>query len=414
MKEREGAMEKLRAVLHSDANAFYASVEAALDPALKGRAVAVCGEAESRHGIVLAKSEFAKRQGVKTGMANWQAKQLCPGLVIVPPHHEIYAAFSARLHAIYERYTDRVEAYGLDECWLDVTGCLKTPRAIADEIRSAVKAELGITVSVGVSFNKVFAKLGSDMKKPDAVTEITPENFRSTVWKLPCSDLLYCGRATTEKLRGLGVVTIGDLARYPEETLRRRFGKNGEMLHRFANGLDDSPVARVGEEEPVKSVGHGITCVADLENGEEANVVMIALTQDIGQKLRLLGLRAGGVQVTVRDSALAFESWQRKIPPTQCALDLSKAGMALLAERYGWKKKIRALTVSAIGLERADEPAQISLFETDGKQRRVEGALDRIREKFGKGAIKPAALLGDNKLPERHGEQAHLPGNHIG
>ena len=405
-------MERERSILHSDANAFYASVECALRPELKGRAVAVCGSAESRHGVVLAKSELAKRAGVKTGMANWQAKRLCPDLVIVPPRHDIYAKYSACLHEIYERYTDRVESYGLDECWLDVTGCLKTPREIADELRATVKAELGITVSVGISFNKVFAKLGSDMKKPDAVTEITRENYQQTVWKLPCSDLLFCGRATTEKLKALGVATIGDLARYPREILKKNFGKNGETLWLYANGLENTPVAKVGEEEQAKSVGHGITCVSDLENAAEANAVLVALSQDVGRKLRQLGLRASGVQVTVRDNALEFQNWQRQIPPTQCAATLAKAGAALLAERYDWARKIRALTLSAINLGRADEPEQLSLFERggDGKQRKVEGALDQIRDKFGSGAILPAVLLGENKLPENYERHGKLPG----
>ncbi len=400
-----------RAILHSDANAFYASVEAVLHPELKGRAIAVCGAAENRHGIVLAKSELAKRMGVKTGMANWQAKQLCPGLVIVPPHHDIYAKFSRRLHEIYERYTDRVEGYGLDECWLDVTGCPMSPRAIADELRAVVKKELGITVSVGVSFNKVFAKLGSDMKKPDAVTEIGRDDFRQTVWKLPCSDLLFCGRATTEKLRRLGIVTIGDLANAPRELIVRRLGKNGEMLQKYALGQDDSPVARVGEEETVKSVGHGITCVADLMELEEANVVFVALAQDIGQKLRYLGLQARGIQVTARESDLHFESWQQLLPaPTQCAADLAKAATELLKTRYDWRKPIRALTVSAIHLDSVNAPAQLSLFGGDGKRRKVEGAVDKIREKFGGGAIKPATLLGENKLPEEAPRQSPPPG----
>ncbi len=400
-----------RAILHSDANAFYASVEAVLHPELKGLAVAVCGAAENRHGIVLAKSELAKRAGVKTGMTNREAKRLCPELVLVPPHHEIYEKFSRRLRGIYERYTDRVEAYGLDECWLDVTGCRPSPRAIAEEIRAAVKAEIGITVSVGVSFNKVFAKLGSDMKKPDAVTEITRADFKQTVWKLPCSDLLFCGRATTEKLKTLGIFTIGDLANASKSAIVRRLGKNGEMLWKYANGQDDSPVLRIGEEEQVKSVGHGVTCVADLENIEEANVVLIALTQEIGQKLRSLGLQARGVQVTVRDRDLMSESWQQLLrEPTQCAADLSKAGKEILKTRYGWKKPIRSLTIGAIHLESVNEPRQLSLFRPDDRQRRVEGALDRIRDKFGSGAIKPAALLGENKLPEESPAQAPPPG----
>ena len=402
-----------RVILHSDANAFYASVECALNPALRGKAVAVCGSTENRHGIVLAKSELAKRAGVKTGMANWQAKALCRDLIFVSPRHDIYAQFSERLREIYARYTDYIEPFGLDECWLDVTARKTDPRALADEIRERVKAELGITVSVGISFNKVFAKLGSDLKKPDAVTEITRENFREKIWRLPCSELLYCGRATTEKFAKMGIKTIGDLAVFPRKTLFSRLGKNGDTLWRLANGLDDSPVTRLEEWAQAKSVGHGITCVADLETAEEVKGVIVALAQDVGQRLRAYGLQARGIQMTVRDSALAFHSWQKQLPfPTQCAADLADAGAALVNERYGWAKKIRAVTVSAISLERADTPYQPSLFDEEGqrqKRKKIECALDGIRERFGQQSIRPAVLLCDNKLPEEKGGHAVLP-----
>ena len=389
-----------RKILHSDANAFYASVECALNPDLKGKAVAVCGSQEERHGIVLAKSEIAKRAGVKTGMTNWQAKRLCPDLVIVPPRHDIYAKFSEALHEIYIRYTDYVEPFGLDECWLDVTRSSRAPYDIAESIRQTVKEELGLTVSVGVSFNKVFAKLGSDMKKPDAVTVITRDNFKDTVWRLPCSDMIYCGKATTEKLKKLGVRTIGELARFPQDVLLKVFGKNGGKLWQNANGMDNDPVSRYDASEQAKSVGHGVTCVADLVNAEEAGTVIVSLTQEIGQKLRKMRLRARGVQVTVRDKDLSFESWQAQLEaPTQSAAVLAAAGSDLLKRRYGWRKPIRALTVSAIRLESVDKPDQLSLFATDDKRERVENTLDAIRSKFGNGAIRPATLLGESKLP---------------
>ncbi len=389
-----------RKILHSDANAFYASVECVLNPELKGKAMAVCGSQEERHGIVLAKSELAKRAGIKTGMTNWQAKRLCPELVIVPPRHDIYAKFSQALHEIYIRYTDYVEPFGLDECWLDVTRSSRAPYDIAESIRQTVKEELGLTVSVGVSFNKVFAKLGSDMKKPDAVTVITRENFKDTVWRLPCSDMIYCGRATTEKLKKLGVRTIGELARFPQDVLLKVFGKNGGKLWQYANGMDSDPVSRYDASEQAKSVGHGVTCVADLVNAEEAGTVIVSLTQEIGQKLRKMRLRARGVQVTVRDKDLSFESWQAQLDaPTQSSAVLAAAGSELLKRRYGWRKPIRALTVSAIRLESVDKPDQLSLFQTDDKRERVENTLDEIRSKFGDGAIRPATLLGESKLP---------------
>lgn len=408
---------KQRTVLHSDANAFYASVETALDPRLKGKAVAVCGSVEKRHGIVLAKSEKAKTCGIKTGMANWEAKRLCPDLIIVPPRHEVYAAFSLALHEIYERYTDLVEPFGLDECWLDVTNNLKNPREIADEIRETVKRELGITVSVGISFNKVFAKLGSDLKKPDAVTEITQENFRDLVWELPCSDLLYCGRATTARLKEFGIRTIGDLARFPCDYLKKTLGKNGETLWRYANGLDESEVARFDAYEKAKSVGHGITCVADLQNEEEVRAVIVALSQDVGRRLRKAKLRANGVQVTVRDNGLEFHSWQKQLSaPTQESATVAEACSQLFKDRYGWQKPVRAVSVTAISLEDENAPYQPSLLlenKIGEKRKKVERALDGICEKFGKKAITPAVLLCDNKLPEDMKEGVVLPGKHV-
>ncbi len=401
---------KERAVLHSDANAFYASVECVLDPSLKGKPVAVCGATEARHGIVLAKSEEAKRAGIKTGMTNGEARRLCPGLIAVPPHHEIYAQFSARLREIYDRYTDRVEPYGLDECWLDVTNGQKTPRAIAEEIRASVKEELGITVSVGISFNKVFAKLGSDMKKPDAVTEIPRERFREMLCGLSCSALLYCGKATAERLARMGIRTIGELAAFPPALIARTLGKNGQTLQAYARGEDDSPVARSGERAQAKSIGHGVTCVADLTDPTETELVFVALADEIGGRLRALSLRAAGIQVSVRDEALCTESWQKRLAlPTQCALTLAREGQALLLERYRWRRNIRSLTLSAIRLERENEAEQLSLFGANDKRRKAEEAVDGIRRRFGADAVRPALLLCKNKLPPGIIPHAVLP-----
>ena len=233
-----------RTILHSDLNSFYASVEAMLNPKLRGKAVAVCGSTENRHGIVLAKSELAKRAGVKTGMVNWEATQCCPNLIMVQPHYDQYVKYSKLTRAIYDQYTDQIEPFGMDECWLDVTGsrCHGDGLAIAEAIRTSVYEQLGLTVSIGVSFTKIFAKLGSDMKKPDAITCITPESYRTQVWPLPASDLLYVGRATTEKLRRRGIETIGGIAQCDKMLLKSWFGVNGIKLWEFANGVDNSRV----------------------------------------------------------------------------------------------------------------------------------------------------------------------------
>ncbi len=267
-----------RAILHSDLNCFYASVEMMLDPSLRGKAVAVCGATEDRHGIVLAKSEKAKKAGVKTGMVNWEAKQVCKDLILVQPQYEQYLKYSKLTRSIYERFTDRIEPFGMDECWLDVTGSkiCGSPMGIAENIRTTVKEELGLTVSIGCSFNKIFAKLGSDMKKPDAITEITPENFKEKVWPLPASDLLYVGRSTERRLTNYGIHTIGEVAALSPQMLKSWFGINGVALWQFANGTDSSRVMHKDFVSPVKSIGHGITCVADLNNNDEVWKVMLS------------------------------------------------------------------------------------------------------------------------------------------
>ena len=255
-----------RVILHVDMNNFYASVECMLEPSLRGKPVAVCGSTEERHGIVLAKNYEAKAYGVQTAEAIWQAKQKCKNLVIVPPHYDQYLRFSNKARKIYERFTDKIEAYGMDECWLDVTGCyLGSGPEIADIIRRTIKFELGLTVSVGVSFNKIFAKLGSDMKKPDAVTVIERHAFKEKIWSLPAEDLLGVGRATKKKLQKFGIKTIGELAGAPEDLMRREFGKNGVLLQQFARGNDMSEVKPCDYVMPIKSIGHGITTVQDLE-----------------------------------------------------------------------------------------------------------------------------------------------------
>ena len=293
-----------RNILHCDMNNFYASVECMLNPALKEYPVAVCGSVEERHGIVLAKNYKAKAFDVKTGDTVWQAQQKCRDLVIVPPHYEEYIKYSKLARSVYERYTDQVEPYGMDECWLDITGTgslFGSPVEVANKIRETIKFELGLTISVGVSFNKIFAKLGSDMKKPDAVTVIPKDTFREKIWKLPSADLLGVGRATQRTLDSYGIRTIGALAQTDPEFLRSVLGKNGVALWNYANGNDLSLVAKKDFVSPIKSVGHGITTVADLEKPEQVWPVFLELTQDIGHKLRVHGLSAEGVAIHIRD-----------------------------------------------------------------------------------------------------------------
>lgn len=405
-----------RIIFHSDLNCFYASVEMMLDPSLRGKAVAVCGATEDRHGIVLAKSEKAKKAGVKTGMVNWEAQRLCKDLILVPPQYDQYLKYSALTRSIYQRYTDLVEPYGMDECWLDVTGnsCGLQPMELADEIRRTVKDELGLTVSIGVSYNKVFAKLGSDMKKPDAITEITEMDFKEKVWPLPASDLLYVGRATTAKLARYGVHTIGDIVQIGQAFMHRQFGVNGDALWLYASGLDQSRVMHQDFVSPVKSVGRGITCNADLFNEEEVWKVMLALSQDIGHKLRLHGLEATGVQIFIRNSDLCHRQYQEKLAmPTRSPALIAQAARELFHRHYIWATPVRAVTVRATNLIQQGQPLQASLFYDVSRldrQDRLDTVVENLRRRFGKWSVFPAALMGNLKMPSDGREVVTMPG----
>lgn len=406
-----------RTILHSDLNSFYASVETMLNPSLRGKAVAVCGATEDRHGIVLAKSEEAKKAGVKTGMVNWEAKQLCPNLILVPPQYDQYLKYSRLTRAIYQRYTDLVEPYGMDECWLDISQCHFTCGSgmeAAETIRKTVKEELGLTVSVGVSYNKIFAKLGSDMKKPDAITEITPQNFKEKVWPLPASDLLYVGRATSGKLARYGVHTIGDIANSDPDFLQRLLGKNGLDLWRYAAGMDDSCVMHKDFVSPVKSVGHGITCTADLNTPEEVWKVILELSQDIGHRLRVHELRATGVQISIRSNDLSYRQFQTKLShSTRSPMNVAKYAYNLFSDRYFWETPVRSVCVRAINLVPQSQPEQLDMFADYkhlDRQERLDNTVEAIRQRFGSRAIRPASLLGDLKIPGDGREKVRMPG----
>jgi len=406
-----------RTILHSDLNCFYASVEMMLDPSLRGKAVAVCGSTEDRHGIVLAKSEKAKKAGVKTGMVNWEARQLCKDLVIVPPQYDQYLKYSKLTQAIYQRYTDLIEPFGMDECWLDVTGSrgiFGDGMTIAEEIRRTVREELGLTVSIGVSYNKIFAKLGSDMKKPDAITEIRRDTYKDVVWPLAADEMIYCGRATKAKLGNYGIRTIGDIAQTDPEFLRRLLGVNGLALWRYANGTDQSRVMHRDFVSPVKSIGHGITCVADLNDEEEVWKVILALSQDIGHRLRVHELSARGVQVAVRGNDLLGAQFQCKLPcKTQLPSEIASAANRLFQERYRWSSKVRAVTVRAIDLVPQSDPDQLSIFVDTAKlerRERLEDMVEEIRSRFGKHAITYGILLGDLKMPDDGRHSVKMPG----
>ena len=387
-----------RVIFHCDLNCFFASVELLDKPALWDVPVAVCGDPKSRHGIILAKNEPAKKRGVQTAETVWQAKKKCPVLVLLPPHHELYEVYSRRVNEIYGRFTDLVEPFGIDESWLDVTGSLHLfggdARALADRIRATVKAETGLTVSVGVSFNKVFAKLGSDLKKPDATTVIPPEGWRDIVWPLPVGDMLFAGRSTQRVLGQYGIETIGQLAACPEEMAEQLLGKMGGQLWRYANGLDNSPVRPGHQREPVKSVGNGTTFPADLVRWEQIRQGLAPLCDSVATRLRRQGLYAGGVSVTLKGADFKTVSRQTRLDePTHLMRDIWETAQELARQIWKAPTPIRAMTVTALYVtEDGQAYRQLDLLgqasaKRSERQEKLESAVDAIREKYGSGAI---------------------------
>lgn len=405
-----------RTILHIDANSYYASVECLHDPSLRDRPVAVGGDAQARHGIILSVNQLAKPCGIKVGEALWQARQKCPELVIVPPHYEQYLRFSRLTRAIYGEYSPQVEPFGLDEAWVEVTNtdalAALGAQGVADEIRLRVREELGITVSVGVSWNKIFAKLGSDYKKPDAVTVFGRESMREKIWPLPASDLLYVGRATERKLRGRGVHTIGQLAQTPPALLESWLGKWGLVLSAFANGLDQTPVSPTGEADAVKSIGNSTTTPRDLRCDRDAELVFWMLCESVAARLRAQGLLCRTVQIGLRTNDLRHFERQKKLSRATClAADLHAAAMELLREGFAWQLPLRSIGVRGTELAPASEPLQLSMFENAKrleKQEKLERAVDDIRRRFGYYSIGRAALISDPTLTNINARDDHV------
>ena len=384
-----------RIILHSDINACYVSIELLDRPELRGRPVAVGGDVEARHGIILAKSDEAKRCGVKTGMVLWQARQLCPELTVLRPHYEKYERYSRAARAIYADFTDRQEPFGLDESWLDITGChaWKDGYLAAQEIRRRMRAELGLTVSVGVSWNKPFAKLGSDYRKPDAVTVFGRDNFRQVVWPLPVGELLFVGPASVRALGAMGIRTIGQLAAADPETLRLRMGKAGLTLYRYANGWDDSPVRRFDCLPPVKSIGNSTTPPRDMRCEEDVRCVLLALAEEVCGRLRQARLHTRLVEVSVRDAAtLGWTSHQAALErPTDLTRELYRTALVLFRQLHEWPRPLRGLGLRLASLSPAGEPEQTDLFTDYARldaQRRLDAAVDAIRDRYGQKSIR--------------------------
>ncbi len=403
-----------RTILHSDINCCYAAIEHLHHPELAGKPLAVGGDPESRHGIVLTADYIAKKYGVKTGMALWQAKQMCPEINFISPRMDLYLRFSKMAHEIYAEYTDLQEAYGIDESWLDVTDSVNIKGdglKIAKEISNRMKSELGITVSIGVSFNKIYAKLGSDYKKPDAITTMYRDEFQQKAWVLPASDLLYVGRSTSAKFQKLGIRTIGDLARTDLQILHAQFGKMGDILWSFANGYDDSPVKYEDAHAPIKSIGNSTTTPRDLVNEQDVKIVLTVLAESVAARLRENGFKCRVVEISVRDNELFSFTRQRKIDhATNVTREIAEEAFRLFQENYNWQKPIRSVGVRGADLVNDNYWEQIDLFssvEFREKQMKVDEAVDDIRRRFGFYSVQRGLMYFDKMLSAVDAKSEH-------
>lgn len=396
-----------RVVLHSDLNNFFASVECLKHRALKSYPVAVCGSIEDRHGIVLAKNNLAKAFGIKTGQVIWQAKRLCPELIVLEPHYEDYAEYSDIIRQIYHTYSDRVEPFGMDEAWIELTGGngienLYDGVRTANSIRKKIYEETGLTVSVGVSDNKTFSKLASDYKKPDAVTLFGPDEYLSIISRLSIGEMMYAGRSTQKRLNSFSINTIGDAARSSVALFRSILGKNGVSLYYNACGYDTSPVIKIDAEDIIKSIGNSATPPRDLCNSDDVKIMLYALCDKVSSRLRKAGMRATVLQIHIRDTNLNVAERQCCILPTDNQVQLAKQALALYESCFGQEVKMRSIGVRTSGLVKNSAICQESMFgisfETEEKNKVIDSTVDELRLRFGRNIIKRGILHTDKSL----------------
>ena len=393
-----------RVILHCDCNSFYASVEMAEHPEYKNIPLAVCGSTEDRHGIVLAKNEVAKKYNIQTAETVYSALKKCPTLKIVEPHHEKYLKYSRLVNEIYHKYTDKVEPFGIDESWLDVTKSQKlfgSGMEIAEKIRQEVKSTLNITISVGVSFNKVFAKLGSDYKKPDAITEISKSNYKEIVYPMPASSLLFVGKRTETALRELDIFTIGDLAKFDKNILIAKLGKMGKILHEYANGEDTDGVS--AKREDAKSISNGLTFKRDLVTYDEYKIGIMFLSEEIGRKLRHNNQKCQTVGISIKDKFLkVIHKQATQKEPTDLSKEIADSAFKLFISVWEIGNPVRTITITASNLIKAEESArQVSFFSDEQqdsreKNTKIENALDKIKQKYGSKSIISGSLIGSD------------------
>jgi len=387
-------------ILHCDLNNFYASAECVMNPALHNYPVAVAGNPKTRHGIILAKNQLAKEMGIKTGQVIWEAKQLCPNLICLPPQMSKYQEFSQQVIEIYKRFTDKIESFGPDECWLDVTHSqllFGNGEQIANKIRETVKKEIGLTLSVGVSFNKYFAKLGSDMRKPDATTVISRQNFKELIWHMPADSLIFIGKRTYQKLQKLNVHTIQDLALIDSELLTKHFGIIGKKMSIIARGEDDSAIADINELHTVKSVGNGFTTIRDLHKRDEIYTAVLLLAEKVAYRMRKINVMGRTINLGLKNSDLHWDGHSMTITsPTNTALEIAQYAMQIFDKFWSnTTLNIRSIRVSVSQITTSTSTTQTNFFD-DTKMRKIKNlnsTLDKIRDKHGYYAVRPAKTI---------------------
>lgn len=395
----------MRKILHIDLNSFYASVECLLDDSLAGFPVAVSGSESDRHGVILAKNQMAKELGIKTGMTVFEAKKLVPNIKICETHFEIYIKYSRAVKSLFYEYTDFVESFGIDEAWLDITNCRKfdgNAELIAEEIRQRVKQEIGLTVSIGVSYNKIFAKLGSDYKKPDAVTVITKENYKKIVWPLPVENLLYVGKATKRKLNKLNIHTIGELAQADEKMLDFHLGKWGGVLCTYAKGEDQDPVKKFLDKDEYKSVGNSLTFYRDLDNELDVETLLLLLAESVCSRMRDYGFKyARTVTLTITNSLLETVTRMKKMKcPTNLSSEVAEEAMKLFKANFDWFVSVRGLGITLSDFTNEEQLMFDRDVQKQQKKENLETTIDKLRNRFGRNAVSRAVVLREDKFAE--------------
>ena len=404
----------MRYVLHCDLNNFYASVECLLDESLVGKPVVVCGRVEDRHGIVLAKNMIAKRAGIKTGMTLYEARKLAPNLETREARHDLYIKYSRMVKKIYKEYSDRVESFGIDEAWVDVSKIASSfyeAYGIADEIRRRVKNEIGLTISIGVSFNKVFAKLGSDIKKPDAITVIDTNNYKSIVWSLPVEDLLYVGKSTKNKLNNLTIKTIGELANFDLKLLIMHLGKWGEVLYSYARGEDCDEVKRYEDIDEIKSVGNSLTYYRDITNNEDVEALLLLLSESVSARMMEYGYKfARTISLIVTTNDLHSFSRMITIPePTHLASEISDEAMKLFLKHFNWSSGlVRGLGVSVSNFTNTEQVCLTDTYVKRKKLEKLEEAVENVRRRFGRNSVNRGIVLKEKRMEELNIKEGHV------